>query len=886
MRILVLGGDGYLGWPTALHLSAVGHDVAVADNFVRRQYDVELGVDSLVPIASLQARVDRWEQLSGRRISTYVGDLCDAAFVHQMVRDCDPDAIVHFAEQRSAPYSMIDQQHAVYTQTNNVIGNLNVLYAIADFNRDIHLVKLGTMGEYGTPNIDIEEGWLTITHRGRTDTVLYPKRPGSFYHLSKVHDSHNIEFACRVWGLRATDLNQGVVYGQETEETAIDPTLATRFDYDHVFGTVINRFVIQAVLGHPLTVYGSGGQTRGMLNLVDTVECVRLAVEHPADAGEFRVFNQFTEQRSVRELARMVAWPTRDRAPSRRSRTRGSSSTVTTTGPPIPGSWTSAWCPTCSTTRSWRPCSQWWSDTTIGSSSTPSAPPCSGGRPPAPWPEPREAHLARVLTSTGTIAAAGDGPGAGVDLGAPRRSWWRRPAVAVGMPLLLGLVHVAVVAPHYFVGSFDDDAGYILTARALLAGQGLTGHLTSGVGVAAVYPPGYGALLTPLLWLWPHSFLPLRLLSTACYAALFPLLWIYLGRRRLGEGTRTAALLVLALGPVLATYGSMVMAETPFLVLLVGLLLLVDRWVTERRVVTRTGVGVAVTAAAMVWCKEAGIGLVAGLLLWLLLRRGRGTIGRMALILGGVAALVAPVVVARLAAGVPVAGARYSQELGGYYHGGLVDRLIHVAPHALWQLVSTALPATMVPYLSPLPIHGHAPDLWKVLSWQVSILTVVGAVGWARRHRDAAVVMVPVYLGETLLWPYINERRVILVLPLLAAWYVLGAKAVWGRGSGSVAVSPPGDDRRRSVDRGARRGRPPGGPAAPGLPARRRPKHLALPGLPLRRAAVPGGHSRGRGGDRLPLFDRAVHRAPDRRRRVHEHPGRVLRPGRPGRYRR
>jgi UDP-sulfoquinovose synthase len=307
VRILVLGGDGYLGWPTALHLSAGGHEVAVADNFVRRQHDVELGVESLVPIASFDRRVARWAELSGRHVDSYVGDLCDAAFVHEMVRDCDPDAVVHFAEQRSAPYSMIDQHHAVYTQTNNVVGNLNVLYAIAEYNRDIHLVKLGTMGEYGTPNIDIEEGWLTITHRGRTDTVLYPKRPGSFYHLSKVHDSHNIEFACRVWGLRATDLNQGVVYGQQTDETVVDPALATRFDYDHVFGTVINRFVIQAVLGHPLTVYGTGGQTRAMLNLVDTVECVRLAVEHPAEPGEFRVFNQFTEQRSVGDLARIVA---------------------------------------------------------------------------------------------------------------------------------------------------------------------------------------------------------------------------------------------------------------------------------------------------------------------------------------------------------------------------------------------------------------------------------------------------------------------------------------------------------------------------------------------------------------------------------------------------
>jgi UDP-sulfoquinovose synthase len=306
VRILILGGDGYLGWPTALHLSARGHHVGVADNFVRRQYDVELGVESLVPIHSLEERVSCWGEMSGSHLEQYVGDLCDPAFVHAMVQEFDPETIVHYAEQSSAPYSMIDQQHAVYTQSNNVIGNLNVLYAIADHNRDIHLVKLGSMGEYGTPNIDIEEGWLSVTHRGRTDTVLYPKRPGSFYHLSKVHDSHNIEFACRAWGLRATDLNQGVVYGQTTEETVLDPRLATRFDYDQVFGTVLNRFVVQAVLGHPLTVYGTGGQTRGMLNVADTVECIRLAAEHPADPGEFRVFNQFTEQMSVMEIAESV----------------------------------------------------------------------------------------------------------------------------------------------------------------------------------------------------------------------------------------------------------------------------------------------------------------------------------------------------------------------------------------------------------------------------------------------------------------------------------------------------------------------------------------------------------------------------------------------------
>ncbi len=307
MRILVLGGDGYLGWPTALHLSALGHDVAVNDNFARRGYDEEMGVESLVPIATLDERLSVWTEVSGRVIASYVGDLCDAAFVHQMVRDFRPDTIVHFGEQRAAPYSMIDQAHAVYTQTNNVVGNLNVMYAIAEFDRDIHLVKLGTMGEYGQPNIDIEEGWIEIEHKGRRDRMIYPKRPGSFYHCSKVHDSHNIEFGCRIWGLRATDLNQGVVYGADTAQTKLDPRLATRFDYDGVFGTVLNRMVIQAVLGHPLTVYGNGSQTRGLINIVDTVECIRLASENPADRGEFRVFNQMTESMSIRQIAETIA---------------------------------------------------------------------------------------------------------------------------------------------------------------------------------------------------------------------------------------------------------------------------------------------------------------------------------------------------------------------------------------------------------------------------------------------------------------------------------------------------------------------------------------------------------------------------------------------------
>ena len=306
MQILVLGGDGYLGWPTALHLSALGHEVAVNDNFARRRYDEEMGVESLVPIFSLEERVAAWAEITGKTIKTYVGDLCDPTFVHEMVGDFRPDTIVHFGEQRAAPYSMIDQAHCVYTQTNNIVGTLNVMYAIADIDRDIHLVKLGTMGEYGTPNIDIEEGWFEVVHNGRKDRILFPKRPGSFYHLSKVHDSHNIEFGCRIWGLRATDLNQGVVYGADTDQTKLDPRLATRFDYDGVFGTVLNRFCVQAVTGHPLTVYGAGGQTRGFLDIRDTIRCVEIACLNPADPGEFRVFNQFTEQFSVLELAQMV----------------------------------------------------------------------------------------------------------------------------------------------------------------------------------------------------------------------------------------------------------------------------------------------------------------------------------------------------------------------------------------------------------------------------------------------------------------------------------------------------------------------------------------------------------------------------------------------------
>jgi UDP-sulfoquinovose synthase len=306
MRVLILGGDGYLGWPTAVRFSARGHEVSVLDNFSRRRWHLERGTDSLTPIGGLERRIEAWREVSGREIRSFVGAVEDGEFLDQVVAETLPDAVIHYGEQPSAPYSMLSRRHAVETQHTNVIGNLNLLFAIRDHVPDCHLVKLGTMGEYGQPNIDIEEGYIEIEHRGRKDTLPFPKLPGSLYHCSKVHDSTNIHFACRAWGLRATDLNQGVVYGIETEETAADQRLITRFDYDELFGTVLNRFCVQAVIGHPLTVYGSGGQTRGFLNIRDTLQCVELAVVKPAERGEFRVFNQFTEQFSVTGLAELV----------------------------------------------------------------------------------------------------------------------------------------------------------------------------------------------------------------------------------------------------------------------------------------------------------------------------------------------------------------------------------------------------------------------------------------------------------------------------------------------------------------------------------------------------------------------------------------------------
>ena len=306
MKILILGGDGYLGWPTAMYLSRRDHDVAVLDNFAKRRWEMELNVEPLIPIRTLHDRVDAWHALTGRRIGLFVGDLRNYGVVEGVLDTFRPEAIVHYGEQPSAPYSMMDHNRAIFTQVNNITGTLNLLWAIRRVIPDCHLVKLGTMGEYGTPNIDIEEGFIEIEHKGRKDVLPFPCQPGSFYHLSKVHDSHNIRFACKIWNLAATDLHQGVVYGIETDETALDERLETSFHYDQVFGTALNRFCVQVVAGIPLTIYGKGRQSRGFLNIRDTLQCVELALLSPARQGEYRVFNQFTEVFSVNQLAARV----------------------------------------------------------------------------------------------------------------------------------------------------------------------------------------------------------------------------------------------------------------------------------------------------------------------------------------------------------------------------------------------------------------------------------------------------------------------------------------------------------------------------------------------------------------------------------------------------
>ena len=308
MRILILGGDGYLGWPTAMHFSNKEHEVMVVDNGAKRQLEQEVGGTPLWEVPTLQKRVRTWKEITGKTILIKFGSITNYGFLRDKVfEQFFPEIVIHYGEQPSAPYSMLGAREAAYTQFNNVIGTLNVLHAMKKFTPDANLIKLGTMGEYGTPPIDIEEGYLDIWHNERLyPHSLYPKDPGSFYHLSKVHDSLNIKKACDWWGIHATDLNQGVVYGIDTEETMLHPDLRTSFHYDEIFGTVINRFCAQAVVGINLTVYGNGGQTRGFLDIRDTLQCVELAALNPAKAGEFRVFNQFTEVFKIYELAKMV----------------------------------------------------------------------------------------------------------------------------------------------------------------------------------------------------------------------------------------------------------------------------------------------------------------------------------------------------------------------------------------------------------------------------------------------------------------------------------------------------------------------------------------------------------------------------------------------------
>ncbi len=308
MRILILGGDGYLGWPTAMHFSSRGDEVAIIDNFGKRQWEADVGVMPLWPITSMQQRLRAWEKVSGRKISFFAGDIAsdNYFFLERVMKEFQPQAIVHYAEQPSAPFSMRSRRRGALTLHNNIIGTYNILCAMKEFQPQAHLVKLGTMGEYGTPNINITEGFIDITLDGRSDRLPFPKKAGSWYHWSKVADSNHLMFASDVWGLATTDLNQGVVYGIETDQTILHSDLGTSFHYDSVFGTVLNRFCVETVCGIPLTVYGTGGQHRGFLNIRDTLKCVEIAVDNPATIGEFRVFNQFTEVFSVQELAELV----------------------------------------------------------------------------------------------------------------------------------------------------------------------------------------------------------------------------------------------------------------------------------------------------------------------------------------------------------------------------------------------------------------------------------------------------------------------------------------------------------------------------------------------------------------------------------------------------
>jgi len=306
MRVLILGGDGYLGWPTAMYFAARGHEVWTVDNYLRRNLALENDVEPLYATPSLPERARIFEAVSDKKIEVKIGDCTDAKFLNDVFRDFVPEAVVHYAEQPSAPFSMIDQSAATLTLTNNLQSTLNIAWAVHQYAPNCHIIKLGTMGVYGTPNIDIEEGWIEIEHKGRKGKFLFPRAAGSLYHTTKVQDTDLLWFYVRMWGLRVTDLMQGPVYGLSTDETDSDPRLGTCFAYDEIFGTALNRFVVQAVAGYPLTVYGKGGQTRGYLNIRDTLACVELAVKNPPKAHELEIYNQLTETFSVNDLAERV----------------------------------------------------------------------------------------------------------------------------------------------------------------------------------------------------------------------------------------------------------------------------------------------------------------------------------------------------------------------------------------------------------------------------------------------------------------------------------------------------------------------------------------------------------------------------------------------------
>ncbi|HTW51512.1 MAG TPA: NAD-dependent epimerase/dehydratase family protein [Stellaceae bacterium] len=306
MRILILGGDGYLGWPTAMAFSQAGHEVFAADNYLRRKIAAETASEALMPNPSLPERAQIFKQITGRQIEVAEGNCCDMRFMADIVTRFQPEAMVHYAEQPSAPYSMMGYDQARTTLSNNLVATFNAIWSVVQHAPSCHIIKLGTMGEYGTPNIDIEEGWIDIEHKGRSDKFLFPRQAGSLYHTTKVLDTDLLWFYVRIYGLRVTDLMQGPVYGLSTDESDLDARLMPNFHYDDIFGTVVNRFLVQAVAGVPLTVYGKGGQTRGYLNLRDTLQCVALAAANPPAQGQLRILNQFTETFSVNDLADRV----------------------------------------------------------------------------------------------------------------------------------------------------------------------------------------------------------------------------------------------------------------------------------------------------------------------------------------------------------------------------------------------------------------------------------------------------------------------------------------------------------------------------------------------------------------------------------------------------